>query len=280
MVGTHSVKFGEGLLCDIRSQFAHVQLLRTPTKFVGLLRGKTTKNAGSQCSFVLDVRDSKVWHAQSRNPLEMLVDTSSAHFPFLRNKGGSQWRQLRPEWKPQHRSGKNSQEVPTPTCREACEPCDLLWKLTLSRYPYWLHSFELGVHNIVHGFESTGFCYREYRVHGFGSTRVHSLALPRRLGSRCDSLTQWLTEEWVWLTDSDCQSLSPVSRTDPSVLVRWNLHGSVYNAAVPDTGWSLLIAVTAVGLPIFRHYLSLEQIQSHWLTSSSNCQLLPTPNVN
>jgi len=54
-------------------------------------------------------------------------NASSAHFPFLHNKGSSQWRQLRPEWKPQHRSGKNSQEVATPTC---CEACDLLWKLT------------------------------------------------------------------------------------------------------------------------------------------------------
>jgi len=44
------------------------------------------------------------------------VGTSSAHFPYLRNKRGSQWRQLWPEWKPQHRSGKNSQEVATPTC--------------------------------------------------------------------------------------------------------------------------------------------------------------------
>jgi len=46
------------------------------------------------------VRGSKVWHAQSRNPVEMLVGTSSTHFPYLRNKGGSQWRQLQPEWKP------------------------------------------------------------------------------------------------------------------------------------------------------------------------------------
>jgi len=81
------------------------------------------------------VRGSKVWHAQSRNPIEMLVGTSSAHFPYLRNKGGLQWRQLRPEWKPQHCSGKNSQEVATPTCCQACEPCDLLWKLTLSLLP-------------------------------------------------------------------------------------------------------------------------------------------------
>jgi len=47
------------------------------------------------------VSGSKVWHAQSRNPLEVLVGTSNAYFPYLRNKGGSQWRQLRPEWKPQ-----------------------------------------------------------------------------------------------------------------------------------------------------------------------------------
>ena len=129
-----------GRVCDIRSQVTHVQFLRTPTKFVGLLRGMERKNAGSQCSFVLEVqfwsysfvRDSKVWHAQSRNHLEMLVGTSSAHFPYLRNKGGSQWRQLRPEWKTQHRSGKNSQEVATPTC---CEPLGALrpqWKLTFT----------------------------------------------------------------------------------------------------------------------------------------------------
>jgi len=62
------------------------------------------------------VRGSKVCHAQSRNPLEMLVGTSSAHFPYLCNKERSQWRQLRPEWKLQHRSGKNSQEVAIPTC--------------------------------------------------------------------------------------------------------------------------------------------------------------------
>jgi len=59
-------------------------------------------------------------------------NASSAHFPYLRNKGGSQWRRLRPEWKPQHRSGKNSQEVATPTCCEACEPRDLLQKLTFT----------------------------------------------------------------------------------------------------------------------------------------------------
>ena len=45
-----------GRVCDIRSQVAHVQLLRTPTKFVGLLRGMETKHAGSQCSFVLEVQ--------------------------------------------------------------------------------------------------------------------------------------------------------------------------------------------------------------------------------
>jgi len=54
MVGTHSAKFGR--VCDICSQVAHVQLLRTPTKLVGLLRGMETKNAGSQCSFVLEVQ--------------------------------------------------------------------------------------------------------------------------------------------------------------------------------------------------------------------------------
>jgi len=128
-----------GRICDIHSQVAHVQLLWTPTKFVGLLRGMETKKrrfamllcfGGTVLVLLFYVRGSKVWHAQSRNPLEMLVGTSNANFPFLRNKGGSQWRQLWPEWKPQHRSGKNSQEVAYPTCCEACEPCDLLWKLT------------------------------------------------------------------------------------------------------------------------------------------------------
>jgi len=45
-----------GRVCDIRSQVAHAQLLRTPTKFVGLLRGMETKYAGSQRSFVLEVQ--------------------------------------------------------------------------------------------------------------------------------------------------------------------------------------------------------------------------------
>jgi len=45
-----------GKVCNIRSQVAHVQLLRTPTRFVGLLQGMETKNAGSQCSFVLEVQ--------------------------------------------------------------------------------------------------------------------------------------------------------------------------------------------------------------------------------
>ena len=138
-VGTHSAKFGEGL--RTRSQVPHVQLLRTHTKFVGLLRGMETKKrrfatllcfGGTVLVLLFYVRGTKMWDAQSRNPLEMLVGTSSAYFPYLRNKGGSQWRQLRPEWKPQNRSGKNSQEVATPTCYEACESCDLLWKLTLS----------------------------------------------------------------------------------------------------------------------------------------------------
>jgi len=44
-----------GRVCDIRSQVADVQLLRTPTKFLGL-RGMETKNAGLQCSFVLKVQ--------------------------------------------------------------------------------------------------------------------------------------------------------------------------------------------------------------------------------
>jgi len=45
-----------GRVCDIRSQVAHVQLLRTPMKFVVLLRGMETKDTGSQCSFVLEVQ--------------------------------------------------------------------------------------------------------------------------------------------------------------------------------------------------------------------------------
>jgi len=45
-----------GRVCIIRSQVTHVQLLRTPTKFVGLLRGMETQNASSQCSFVLEVQ--------------------------------------------------------------------------------------------------------------------------------------------------------------------------------------------------------------------------------
>jgi len=80
MVGTHSSKFGEGLRYSQSSRtcstFANTHEIQE-----GLLRGMETKNAGSQCSFVLEVqfwcysygRASKVWHAQSRNPLEMIV---------------------------------------------------------------------------------------------------------------------------------------------------------------------------------------------------------------
>ena len=136
MVGTHSAKFGEGL------QSSH-----TCSTFANTheIRGVVARYGNKKCRFAMllcfggtilvllfYVRGSKVWHAQSRNHLEMLVGTSCAHFPYLRNKGGSQWRQLWPEWKPQHRSGKNSQEVAIPNCCEACEPCDLLWKITFT----------------------------------------------------------------------------------------------------------------------------------------------------
>jgi len=123
-----------GRVCDIRSQVAHVQLLRTPTKFMGLLRGMETKNAGLQCSLFWRYSFGLTHLCERQQSVTCTItessrNASSAHFPYLRNKGGSQWRQLRPEWKPQHRSGKNPQ-VATPNCCEACQPCDLLWKLT------------------------------------------------------------------------------------------------------------------------------------------------------
>jgi len=135
-VGTHFAKFGEGLQCSQSSRtcstFATTHKIR---RVVARYGNKKRRFAmllcfgGTVLVLLFYVRGSKVWHAQSRNPLEMLVGTSSAHFPYLPNKGGSHRRQLRPEWKPQYRSGKNSQEVATPTCYE---PCELLWKRTLS----------------------------------------------------------------------------------------------------------------------------------------------------
>ena len=56
MAGTHSAKFGEGLLYSQSSRTCSCQLLRTPTKFLGLLRGMETKNTCSQCSFVWEVQ--------------------------------------------------------------------------------------------------------------------------------------------------------------------------------------------------------------------------------
>jgi len=103
MVGTHSAKFGEGL--------RYPQSSRTCSTFASThgIRGVVTRYGNKKRRFAMllcfggkvlvllfYVRGSKVWHAQSRNPLEMLVGTSSAHFPYLLNKGGSQWRQLRP----------------------------------------------------------------------------------------------------------------------------------------------------------------------------------------
>jgi len=129
-----------GRVCDIRSMctrstFANTHEIRGVVARYGNKKRRFTMLLcfrGTVLVLLFYVRGSKVWHALSRNSLEMLVGTSSGHFPYLRNKGGSQWRQLRPEWKRQHRSGKNSQEVATPTCCEACEPCDLLWKLTFT----------------------------------------------------------------------------------------------------------------------------------------------------
>jgi len=136
---THFAKFGEGLRNSQSSRtcstFANInEILEVVARYGNKKRrfAMLLCFGGTVLVFLFYVRGSKVWHAQSRNPLEMLVGTSSAHFPYLRNKGGSQWRQLWPEWKPRHRSGKNSREVATPTCWEACEPYDLLWKLTFS----------------------------------------------------------------------------------------------------------------------------------------------------
>jgi len=135
MVRTHSAKFGEGL--------RYSQSNRTCSTFANTheILGVVARYGNKKLRFAMIlcfggtvlvllfyVRGIKMWHAQSRNPLQMLVGTSSAHFPYLRNKGSSQWRQLRPEWERQHRSGKNSPEVATPTCFKAC---DLLLKLTL-----------------------------------------------------------------------------------------------------------------------------------------------------
>jgi len=104
MVGTHSAKFGEGL--------RYSQSGRTCSTFANThdIRGVVVKYGNRKRRFEMllcfggtvlvllsYVRGSKVWHAQSRNPLEMPVGTSSAHFSYLRNKGGSQWRQLWPE---------------------------------------------------------------------------------------------------------------------------------------------------------------------------------------
>jgi len=139
MVGTHSAKFGEGLRNSQSSRtcwtFANTH------EILGIVARYGNKKprfamllcfGGTVLVLLFYVRGSKVWYAQLRNPLEMLVGTSSAHFPYLHNKGGSQWRQLRSEWKPQHRSGNNSQEIATPTC---CEPLGALRprrKLTLT----------------------------------------------------------------------------------------------------------------------------------------------------
>ena len=135
MVRTHSAKFGKGLRYSQSSRTCST--LANTHEIHGVVARYWNKKlrfamilcfGGTALVLLFYVRASKVWHAQSRNPLEMLVGYSSAHFPYLRNKGSSQWRQLRPEWEPQHRSGKNSQEVATPTC---CKACDLLLKLTL-----------------------------------------------------------------------------------------------------------------------------------------------------
>jgi len=141
MVETHFAKFGESLRYSQSSRtcstFANAHEICGVVARYGNKKRRFTMLlgfGGTVLVLLFYVRDRKVWRAQSRNPLEMLVGTSCAHFPYLRNKGSWQWRQLRPEWKPQHCSGKNSQEVATPTCCEACENFDMLWKLTFRVY--------------------------------------------------------------------------------------------------------------------------------------------------
>jgi len=81
---------------------------------------------GTALVLLFDVRGSKVCHAQSQNPLEMLVMPT---FPTSATREVRSGDNCDLNEKPQHRSGKNSQKVATPTC---CEACDLLWKLTFS----------------------------------------------------------------------------------------------------------------------------------------------------
>jgi len=138
MVGTHSAKFWECLRNSQSSRtcstFANIhEILGVVARYGNKKRrfAMLLCFGGTVLVLLFYVRGSKVRHAQSRNPLQMLVGTSNVHFPYLRNKGGSQWRQFRPEWKPQHCSGKNLQEVTIPTC---CKPLGALrpqWKLTL-----------------------------------------------------------------------------------------------------------------------------------------------------
>jgi len=76
-----------GRVCDICSQVAHAQLLQTPTsdKIRGVVARYGNKKrrfamllcfGGTVLVLLFYVRGSKVWHAQSRKPLEMLVGTS------------------------------------------------------------------------------------------------------------------------------------------------------------------------------------------------------------
>jgi len=190
-----------GRVCEIRSQVAHVQLLANTHEIHGVVARYGNKKrrfamvlcfGGTVLVLLFYVRGSKVWHAQSRNPLEMPVSTSSVHFPYLRNKGGWQWRQLRPEWKPQHRSGKSLQEVATPTCCEACEPCDLLWKLTLTSYIYITERY--GVANIPN-------TWSRRNKHSRPGEKVYvtvSTVVPDKLELTCRKFGACRKEQWIW----------------------------------------------------------------------------------
>ena len=135
MVGTHSAKFGEGLRYSQSSRTCST--FANTHEILGVVAGYGNRKrrfamllcfGGTVLVLLFYVRGSKVWHAQSRNPLEMLVVPT-----FLPpQQGRFAMETIATRMETQHRSGQNSQEVATPTCCEACEPCDLLWKLTFS----------------------------------------------------------------------------------------------------------------------------------------------------
>ena len=129
-------KFGEGLRYSkssrICSTFANTHEIRGVVARYGNKKRRFEMLlcfGGIVLVLLFCVRGSKVWHAQTLNPLKMLVvpTFSTSTIREVRSEDNCDL-----NGNPSIAVAKIRRRSQTQACCEACEPCDLLWKLTLS----------------------------------------------------------------------------------------------------------------------------------------------------